>query len=157
MRCAKLRLKRTAETPLIPEGRIQKSPDTMSPAMARHDEIIDSAVVECGGSVVRPRGEGDSRFAVFGRAADALAAALGIQTRLLSEPWETPRPICVRLAVHTGETEFREGDYYGTAVNRCARLRGIAHPGQILLSGATMQLGHGEGRLPGSHRRSDRP
>ncbi|HSV40283.1 MAG TPA: adenylate/guanylate cyclase domain-containing protein [Nocardioidaceae bacterium] len=118
----------------------EESPDTMSPAMARHDEIIDSEVVECGGSVVRPRGEGDSRFAVFGRAADALAAALGIQTRLLSEPWKTPRPIRVRLAVHTGETEFREGDYYGTAVNRCARLRGIAHPGQILLTGATMQL-----------------
>jgi len=124
----------------------EESPDTMSPAMARHDAMIESAVVECGGSVVRPRGEGDSRFAVFGRARDALSAALAIQSRLLSEPWGTPRPIRVRLAVHTGETEFREGDYYGTAVNRCARLRGIAHPGQILVSGATMQLV--SGRLP---------
>src|SRR5207244_4799164 len=49
-------------------------------------------------------------------------------------------PLRVRVALHTGEAELREGDYYGPAVNRCARLRSIAHGGQVLLSLATEEL-----------------
>jgi len=37
-----------------------------------------------------------------------------------------PAPLRVRLALHTGEADLREGDYYGSTVNRCARLRAIA-------------------------------
>jgi predicted ATPase len=44
------------------------------------------------------------------------------------------------MALHTGEAELRDGDYYGAAVNRCARLRAAAHGGQVLLSGATQEL-----------------
>ena len=55
-----------------------------------------------GGAVVRPRGEGDSRFAVFARAADGVAAALAIQRALGAEAWPTPGPLRVRLALHTG-------------------------------------------------------
>ena len=55
-------------------------------------------------------------------------------------PGRLPRPIRVRIGVHTGEAELREGDYYGSAVNRCARLRGIGHGGQVLLSEATTAL-----------------
>ena len=47
----------------------------MAAAMVVRDRIIDDAVVDCGGVVVRPRGEGDPRFAVFGRASDAASAA----------------------------------------------------------------------------------
>jgi predicted ATPase len=46
----------------------------------------------------------------------------------------------VRIAVHTGESELRYGDYYGPAVNHCARLRGIAHGGQVLVSELTADL-----------------
>src|ERR671921_1938329 len=55
-------------------------------------------------------------------------------------PWPTPRPIQVRIGIHTGEAELRDGDYYGSAVNRCARIRGIGHGGQTLLSEATAAL-----------------
>ncbi|HLZ69855.1 MAG TPA: tetratricopeptide repeat protein [Dehalococcoidia bacterium] len=44
------------------------------------------------------------------------------------------------MALHTGEADLREGDYYGSAVNRCARIRGAGHGGQVLLSEATAQL-----------------
>jgi class 3 adenylate cyclase len=43
-------------------------------------------------------------------------------------------PLRVRMALHTGEADLREGDYYGPAVNRCARLRAVAHGGQVLLA-----------------------
>jgi class 3 adenylate cyclase len=35
---------------------------------------------------------------------------------------------------------LRDGDYYGGAVNRCARLRDLARGGQVVLSGATVAL-----------------
>jgi predicted ATPase len=112
----------------------------MAAAVARHDAIIETLVGEYGGSIVRPRGEGDSRFAVFASAAAAVAAACAIQRSLAREDWPTTGPLRVRIGLHTGEAEFRAGDYYGTSVNRCARLRDIGHGGQILLSSKTRQL-----------------
>lgn len=117
-----------------------EAPEAMRVALARHDALFDDAVVRHGGTHIRPRGEGDSRFAVFSLAPDAVAAAVAIQRAFTAEAWPTPRPIRVRLGVHTGEADLRDGDYYGSAVNRCARLRGIGHGGQILLSDATTAL-----------------
>jgi predicted ATPase/class 3 adenylate cyclase len=117
-----------------------QAPGPMAAAMARHDELVENAVAAFGGELVRPRGEGDSRFAVFPRAAGGARAALAIRSALSSEPWPTPAPIRVRCALHTGPAELRAGDYYGSEVNRCARLRGIAHPGQIVLSQAAAGL-----------------
>ena len=53
----------------------EQHPEEMRPALARHDALIEAEVDRHGGAVVRPRGEGDSRFAVFARASDAVAAA----------------------------------------------------------------------------------
>jgi class 3 adenylate cyclase len=111
--------------------------DPMRAALARHDALIEQAVRRHGGVVVRPRGEGDSRFAVFARATDAVTAAASIQQALHTGPWPPETPLRVRVALHPGEADLREGDYYGNPVNRCARLRAIAHGGQALLSMAT--------------------
>lgn len=120
----------------------EQSPEQMMPALARHDEIIERDVAENGGVVVRPRGEGDSRFAVFEQAGDAVAAAAVIQKQFYGEDWATPRPLKARVALHTGEADLRMGDYYGSVVNRCARLRSIIHGGQTVLSQATRELVH---------------
>lgn len=117
----------------------EREPAAMRPALTRHDELIEGIVTGLGGQVVRPRGEGDSRFIVFERAEAAVAAARDVQLALLREPWPTSRPIRVRMALHTGSAELREGDYYGSDVNRCARIRSLAHGGQTLLSGATAE------------------
>ena len=118
----------------------ERAADAMRAALARHDAIIEDCVARHGGRVVGPRGEGDSRFAVFARAADAVAAAGVLQRALHAEPWPTPAPLRVRIGIHTGQAGERAGDYYGPAVNRCARLRALAHGGQILLSEATAEL-----------------
>src|ERR671932_2837390 len=118
----------------------EQQPDAARAALARHDALVEGIVAEHGGTVVRPRGEGDSRFAVFARATDAVLAAAALQQALAAEPWPTPTPLRVRMALHTGEADLRDGDYYGTAVNRCARLRAVAHGGQTVLSQATYDL-----------------
>src|SRR5207244_2782722 len=69
-----------------------------------------------------------------------LAAACAIQQALFAERWCPETPLRVRAALHTGEAQFRGEDYYGAAVNRCARLRAAAHGGQVLLSAATQEL-----------------
>ena len=118
----------------------ERDPRTMRQALARHDALVAAAVGQHTGTLVRARGEGDSHFAVFARASDAIAAAYALQQALCVERWPTPTPLRVRLALHTGEAGLRDGSYYGTAVNRCARLRDSAHGGQILLSQATAEL-----------------
>lgn len=118
----------------------EQDPEQSRLAMARHDRLIEQLVSEHHGSVVRPRGEGDSRFAVVREASAAVTAACAIQRAFLIEPWPTAEPLRVRVALHTGEAELREGDYYGRTVNRCARLRAVGHGGQTLLSGVTADL-----------------
>src|SRR6185436_2718114 len=89
------------------------------------------------------------------------AAAAAIQRALHDEPWPPETPLRVRIALHTGEADLRDGDYYGSAVNRCARLRAIAHGGQTLVSAVTAGLSAGalpEGaalRDLGEHRLKD--
>src|SRR5205814_1745099 len=85
---------------------------------------------------VRPveQGEGDSFVVAFARASDALACALDLQRAPLA-------PIALRIGVHSGEAQVRdEGNYMGSAVNRAARVRDLAHGGQTVLSGATHDL-----------------
>jgi predicted ATPase/class 3 adenylate cyclase len=118
----------------------EQHPEETHVALLRHDALVESAIAYHNGLVVRPRGEGDSRFAVFPVPADAVEAAVAIQKALYDEAWPTPTPLRVRLAVHTGDADLRSGDYYGSAVNRCARLRSAAHGGQILVSRATYSL-----------------
>jgi predicted ATPase/class 3 adenylate cyclase len=120
----------------------ERCPEGMAEACRRHDALIEEQVRAHHGELVRPRGEGDSRFAVFTLATNALAAAISLQCAMLREDWALPLPFRVRIALHTGEAELREGDYYGSAVNRCARLRNLAWGGQILLSQTTGELVH---------------
>src|SRR5215207_6955140 len=80
----------------------EEAPEAMRAALGRHDVLFDIAVDQHRGIHIRPRGEGDSRFAVFTSAPDALAAALQIQRAFVAEPWPTPRPVKVRIGIHTG-------------------------------------------------------
>jgi predicted ATPase/class 3 adenylate cyclase len=118
----------------------EQAPDAMLEALRQHDEAIEGAVAAHGGIPVRPRGEGDSRFIVFAEAGDAVAGAAELQRRLAAQEWATPEPLRVRVSLHTGSADLRWGDYYGSAVNRAARLRSIAHGGQTLMSAATWEL-----------------
>ena len=118
----------------------EEAPDSMMAALRQHDRAIEDAATDHNGVPVRPRGEGDSRFVVFSGASDAVAAAAEMQRLLAALDWATPRPLRVRASLHTGDADLQLGDYYGSAVNRAARLRGVAHGGQTLISGSTWEL-----------------
>jgi len=131
----------------------------MNGALARHDEILRTAIEDNHGHVVKTTGDGF--HAAFATAEHAVLAALTGQLELGREPWELPAPLLVRMGVHTGPAEQRDGDYYGPTVNRAARLMSVAHGGQIVVSLATEELarervGHEPGLLDlGEHHLRD--
>ena len=115
--------------------------DALAAAVPRHYELLDQAIASHGG--VRPveQGEGDSVVAAFSRASDAIAAAVSAQRLLAAESWDGGVKLAVRMAIHTGEAQLRdEGNYFGLAVIRCARLRACGHGGQVLVSDVTAAL-----------------
>ena len=114
--------------------------EAMALALARHDELAEQVVTSRGGRLIKTRGEGDATFSVFERPSAAAAAAMELQDAISREQWHLREPIRIRIALHTGEVELRDGDYFGRAVNRAARLKSLAAGGQILCSGATAEL-----------------
>jgi class 3 adenylate cyclase len=116
----------------------ERSPQAMQAALARHDEILRLAIEERGGYVFKT--VGDAFCCAFWTATDALDAALEVQRTLFDEEWQETGPLKVRMALHTGAAEEREGDYFGPPVNRVARLLSAGHGGQVLLSLPTQEL-----------------
>ena len=112
--------------------RWEHHPRAMAVALARHDAILRSAIVEAGGEVFKT--VGDAFCAVFPGPDGALAAAVAAQRALATESWVEIGGLRVRMAIHSGVTEQRDHDYFGPSVNRVARLLGAAHGGQILVS-----------------------
>ena len=110
----------------------------MRSALARHEDLLRGCIEEREGYVFKT--VGDAFCAAFPTANDALGAALAAQLALAAEPWEMPAPLSVRMALHTGATEERGGDYFGQPLSRVARLMGAGHGGQVLLSEVTQGL-----------------
>ncbi len=116
----------------------ERQPDAMRSALARHDQILRDVIGRQGGGVFKT--VGDSFCAAFATATDALEAALTAQKALGAEERAGGLRLRVRMALHTGAAEERDGDYFGQALNRVARLLSAAHGGQTLVSAATHQL-----------------
>ena len=113
-------------------------PEVMAQALERHDSIFRSSIATCDGYVFSISGDGFG--AAFASAADALTVAVAMQGALAAEPWPAGAVIRVRMGVHTGEASERDGNYFGTAVNRAARLMAVAHGGQVVCSQASAVL-----------------
>jgi predicted ATPase/class 3 adenylate cyclase len=116
----------------------EEHPDAMQGALERHDELLRDAVVTHDGVVVK--GTGDGFHAAFATAHDAVDAAVDAQRGLTNETWGDTGVLRVRMGIHTGEAQHRDGDYYGTALNRAARLMSVAHGDQVLISDTTEHL-----------------
>jgi class 3 adenylate cyclase len=129
----------------------------MALSLVRLDRISEETFEQAGGRLIRSRGEGDSYFGVFESADDALTAATNLLLAIKRDP--SLRDILLHTAIHAGSAETWAGDYYGPTVNRCARIREVCHPGQILVSEAGCVLASSSGAFAfkdlGVHRLRD--
>jgi predicted ATPase/class 3 adenylate cyclase len=117
----------------------EKFPGEMQRVSARHDALLREVIEMHGGRVIKLTGDGF--HAVFESPLDAIAATLSGQQALSAEPWPAATGLVkVRMGLHTGESQEREGDYYGVEVNKAARIMGLGYGGQILLSETTTTL-----------------
>lgn len=116
----------------------ERHPEAMKVALARHDALLRQAIEANNGYVFKT--VGDAFCAAFPTTPDALTAALAAQRALFAESWGEVGSIRVRMALHTGAAEERDGDYFGQPLNRVARLLSAGHGGQTLLSLASQEL-----------------
>ena len=115
--------------------------EAMAVALPRSLQLVEDVASSYGGVLPVEQGEGDSRLAVFPRAADALTAAVAIQRAMAEQPWPDGAALRVRIAVHAGDARLRdERTYGGGVVHRAARLRALARGGQVLVSRAVHDL-----------------
>src|SRR5215210_1494995 len=119
--------------------RWEQHPGAMKAAVERHDAILQDAIETAKGIVFRRMG--DAFCACFVLAPQALEAVLTVQRALHLERWDPLiAPIKVRMALHIGPGEVRDGDYVGPHLNRIARLLATGHGGQVLLSQVAAEL-----------------
>ncbi len=131
----------------------------MGPALALHDGLLRAAVEGSQGTVIKTTGDG--LLAVFDDQLAAVRAAVAAQVALRDAAWGETGPLRVRMAIHAGTAESRDGDYFGPALNRAARILAIGSGGQVILSAVAAVLARD--RLPatmelrdlGSHRLRD--
>src|SRR6201998_4402430 len=103
--------------------------DEMRAALAAHDQVLRKAIEAHGGWLFKHTGDGVC--AAFASPSSAVDAAVAAQREL-----ELP----VRMGIATGEAELRDGDYFGAALNRAARVMTVGHGGQVLLADSTAGL-----------------
>ena len=103
--------------------------EAMRAALLAHDEVLRTSVEKHEGYVFSHTGDGV--VAAFTSPRSAVDAAVAAQQAL-----ELP----VRMGIATGEAELRDGDYFGTVLNRAARVMAAGHGGQILVADSTAIL-----------------
>ena len=117
-----------------------RHPHVMASVVARHDALVEDAVIRHDGHLIQQQGEGDSTLSVFSRPANAVRATVDIHAAIANEAWPPGIEVVVRAAVHVGTADVRGGRYFGATLNRAARLRGLASGGQTVVSLATAEL-----------------
>ena len=112
----------------------EEQPEQMAQAVGRHDALLRDVVQANRGRIVKTTGDGI--YAAFETPADGVASVLAIQLGLLDPAATAGMGLRVRCGLHTGAVQARDNDYFGSTINRTARIMNAAHGGQILVSQA---------------------
>ncbi len=107
---------------------------TLARQKALRGEVIDPAVAQHHGRVVKFTGDG--ALAEFPSAVEAVRCAIEIQRGVTAREGGQPsnRRIEYRIGVHVGDIVADEGDIYGNGVNVAARLEAVAEPNTVYIS-----------------------
>lgn len=121
-------------------------PDSMSEALRLHDDVMRSVLGKHGGYVFSTAG--DSFGAAFQLPDAAVQAAIEITDQLGGMAWPEQVKLRVRIGIHVGVAEERDGNYFGQSVNLAARVEQAARGGQILASDALAAVVKDTARRP---------
>ena len=110
----------------------------MAEALSLHDTLVATVVTEHHGYVFSTGGDGVA--AAFQSAREGVAAAAELQRRVGTASWPDPLKLRVRIGINTGDAVERDGDYFGPAVIRAARLMSLVDGGRTVCSAATASL-----------------
>src|SRR5439155_27177168 len=99
---------------------LQQLGERYTEVLADHRRILTEALCSHAGQEVDS--QGDSLFAAFARANDAVRAAAEVQRRLAEAEWPDEQRVAVRIGIHTGEPTVADGRYVGLDVHRVARI-----------------------------------
>ena len=118
----------------------EQYPEAMKSALVMHDTVLKETIETNHGQIIKTTGDGV--HAVFRTAIDAVKSALDAQSVFqTSEIFDASEvSLHIRMGIHTGEAQLRDGDYYGGTLNRAARIMSIGHCGQILVSVTTYHI-----------------
>jgi predicted ATPase/class 3 adenylate cyclase len=112
----------------------EEQPEQMAQAVGRHDALLRNVVQAHHGRIVKTTGDGI--YAAFESPADGVGAVVAIQLGLIDPAATAGMGLRVRCGLHTGPVQARDNDYFGSTINRTARIMNAAHGGQILVSQA---------------------
>jgi predicted ATPase/class 3 adenylate cyclase len=127
---------------------LQEHAERYADRLAEHRRVLRDAFARHGGVEVDT--QGDAFFVAFGKASDAVAAAVEARDAL------EHGPVRVRMGLHTGEPLVTDEGYVGIDVHRAARIAAAGHGGQVLVSQSTRDLAGADGlRDLGEHRLKD--
>ncbi len=110
----------------------------MAADLEAHDRLVRGVVEAAAGTVFKHTG--DDMIAVFDDPVAAVSAAAGIQRAVGDTTWRQSEGLQVRAAVHSGVVYERDGDMFGTAVNKLARILSACPSGAVLVSNAVAVL-----------------
>ncbi len=120
---------------------LQELGDDWRDVVRDHHRLMREAFAASHGKEVDT--QGDAFFAVFGRARDAVDAAIACQRALSAHPWPQGATVRARVGIHTGEPRLEEEGYLGLDVVRASRVCAAAHGGQVVITAATRELVRG--------------
>ena len=127
-------------------GLWEQHSQAMGPALARHDQILQELIAQYDGRILRHRGDG---LSVVFEQGEPLACVIAAQKQLAAESWGEIGELRVCMALHAGEAERREftsktigqkEEYFGSVLNRTARILVAGSGGQILLTPEVVEI-----------------
>ena len=115
----------------------EAAPTSMAQVLQHHDEILMTSIRRYGGSLLKHTGDGV--VATFRDVPSAVQAAIDIQRRLGEEDFSSVDGLNVRMGIHTGRAQERDGDLFGPALNQCGRVMSVGHGGQVVTTSAVAE------------------
>jgi adenylate cyclase len=142
---------------------------TLAALKAHRREVVDPAIAEHDGRIVKTTGDG--MLVEFASVVDAVACAMAVQAKMVERNKGAVVKIILRIGINVGDIIIDENDIFGDGVNIAARVEGECEPGGVCLSDSAFDQVRGktgfafddlgekslEARISVFHRVRDRP